>query len=110
MAIPALMVIMSLVLPAQLNRWLDIVLGLTYTVIMLLTMPGEWAFYIPLGVLEVVLTALIGWYGCHDSVPFDPKTKKGIARSAPLATKFPITSQPIPSAAGSSSASPLGVT
>jgi hypothetical protein len=29
---------------------------------MLITMPGAWAFYIFLGVVEVVLTALIVWY------------------------------------------------
>jgi len=62
MAIPAVMVFLSLVLRAKLNRWVNIILGVIFTVIMLITMPGAWAFYIFLGVVEVVLTALIVWY------------------------------------------------
>src|SRR5690348_10867814 len=38
--IPALMVVLSLVLKPALNRWLNIVLGLVYTLFMLVTMPG----------------------------------------------------------------------
>ena len=62
MAIPSVMVFLSLVLKPTPNRWLNIILGLVYTVIMLITMPGSWAFYIFLGVVEVVLSALIVWY------------------------------------------------
>lgn len=62
MAIPAVMVFLSLALKPNLNRWLNIILGVTYTVIILITMPGAWAFYIFLGSVEAVLTALIVWY------------------------------------------------
>jgi Family of unknown function (DUF6326) len=62
MAIPSLMVFLSLVLRPKVNRWVNIVFGVLFTVIMLITMPGAWAFYIFLGIIEVVLTALIVWY------------------------------------------------
>ena len=62
MAIPSVMVFLSLALKPDPNRWVNIILGVIYTVIMLITMPGAWTFYIFLGVVEVVLTALIVWY------------------------------------------------
>ena len=62
MAIPGVMVFLSLALEPKLNRWVNIVLGVIYTVIILITMPGAWAFYIFLGAVEAVLTALIAWY------------------------------------------------
>jgi hypothetical protein len=37
-------------------------LGTLYTLIMLVTMPGAWAFYIFFGIVEMVLTALVVWY------------------------------------------------
>ena len=61
MAIPSVMVFLSLALKPNPNRWVNIILGVIYTVIMLITMPGAWAFYKFLGVVEVVLTALIVW-------------------------------------------------
>jgi hypothetical protein len=62
MALPSVMVFLSLALKPRLNRWLNIGLGSFYTLIMIVTMPGAWAFYIFLGVIEVALTALIVWY------------------------------------------------
>jgi hypothetical protein len=62
MAIPGVMVFLSLVLPAAVNRWANVTFGVIYTVIMLMTMPGEWAFYVFLGVVEVALTGLVVWY------------------------------------------------
>ena len=62
MAIPSVMVFLSLALKPNPNRWVNIILGVIYTVIMLITMPGAWAFYMFLGIVEVVLTALIVWY------------------------------------------------
>lgn len=62
MAIPAVMVFLSLALRPYANRLANIVFGVIFTVIMLITMPGAWAFYKFLGVVEVVLTALIVWY------------------------------------------------
>jgi hypothetical protein len=49
-AIPSGMVFLSLVLPPRLNRWMNIILGAAYTLIMIVTMPGNWYFYIFLGV------------------------------------------------------------
>lgn len=60
-AIPALMIVLSLVLKPALNRWLNIVLGLVYTLFMLVTMPGAWWFYLFLGVVEIILTLAIVW-------------------------------------------------
>ncbi len=62
LAIPGLMVFLCLVLPPRLNRWLNIVLALFYIVIMLLTMPGAWWFYIILGMVEIALGVLTIWY------------------------------------------------
>lgn len=62
MAIPAVMIFLSLALKANLNRWLNIIVGLLYTVFVLITMPGAWVFYLFLGSVDVVLTALIVWY------------------------------------------------
>jgi Family of unknown function (DUF6326) len=62
MAIPAVMVFLSLALKANLSRWANIILGVVYTVFVLITMPGAWAFYLFLGSVDVVLTALIVWY------------------------------------------------
>lgn len=61
MAIPALMVFLSLVLPAATGRWANIVFGAVYTVVMLLTMPGAWWFYLFLGCIEIALSAGIVW-------------------------------------------------
>ena len=59
LAMPGLMVFLSLALSPRLCRWVNIVLGLFYAAIMLLTMPGAWWFYITLGVIEVALSLLI---------------------------------------------------
>jgi Family of unknown function (DUF6326) len=61
MAIPSVMVFLSLVLKPNLNRWVNIILGVIYTVIILITM-WDWAFYVFLGIVEGVLTALIVWH------------------------------------------------
>jgi hypothetical protein len=61
-SIAVITVFLSLVLKPSLNRWLNISLGTIYTWVILLTMPGAWMFYIFLGVIEIVLTALIVWY------------------------------------------------
>lgn len=62
MAIPAVMIFLSLALKASLSRWANIILGVVYTVFVLITMPGAWAFYIFLGSVDVVLTTLIVWH------------------------------------------------
>jgi len=62
LAIPSLMVFLSLVLPPQVNRWMNIILGIVYTLVMILAIKGAWHFYIFFGPIEITLTALIVWY------------------------------------------------
>ena len=65
MAIPSVMVFLSLTLKAKANRWANIILGIVYTGVILITllMPGPSAYYyIFFGIVEIVLTALIVWY------------------------------------------------
>ena len=61
MAIPSVMIFLSLALKSNLNRWLNITFGVIYTAIILITM-WDWAFYIFFGIIEVLLTGLIVWY------------------------------------------------
>ena len=62
MSIPSVMVFLSLALPAKINRWLNITLGMVYTLIILGTMPGTWMYYLYLGAIEAVLTITIVCY------------------------------------------------
>jgi hypothetical protein len=62
MAIPSLMPFLSLVLPPRVNRWLNIIFGAAYTLIMILAIKGGWHFYIFFGLIEITLTILIVWY------------------------------------------------
>ena len=62
MAIPGLMVCLSLVLGPRTCRWTNIVLGLAYTLIMAVSMPGAWQFYLFLGGIEMLLTLAIVWH------------------------------------------------
>jgi hypothetical protein len=61
-AMPAAMIFLSLVLPPALSRWLNILVGAILTAIVLVTIPGSWAFYIFLSAIEVVLQSLAVWY------------------------------------------------
>lgn len=62
MIIPSLMPFLSLVMPARLSRWMNIVFGAIYSAIMVLAIRGGWHFYIVFGMLEITLTLLIVWY------------------------------------------------
>jgi Family of unknown function (DUF6326) len=62
MIIPSLMPFLTLVLPAKVNRWVNIVFGAIYTAIMILAIRGGWHFYVVFGLIESVLTSLIIWY------------------------------------------------
>ncbi len=64
MAVPSVMVFLSLAVKPNLNRRLNIIFGAIYTLIIPITMWG-WAFSILLGVVEVILTALIVWYALN---------------------------------------------
>jgi hypothetical protein len=65
MAIPSVMVFLSLILRPVISRWLNMVLGAAYTVIILMSMPGAWNFYVFLGVIEVMLTLSVIWHAWH---------------------------------------------
>ena len=66
LAIPAIMVFLSVVLKASINRWLNICVGLFFTAIMVLialTSITPWrTFYVFLAILESIITSLIVWY------------------------------------------------
>lgn len=66
LAIPALMVFLSIVLKPRLNRVLNIIFGLFFTLIMVsiaITSIEPWrAFYVFLALTESVLTLMIAWY------------------------------------------------
>lgn len=65
LVIPALMVSLSIILKPKLNRWLNIIFGIIYTLIMLflaVTSTSEWlSFYIFLGIVESIITISIVW-------------------------------------------------
>jgi hypothetical protein len=66
LAIPSLMIFLSLILKPKLNKWLNIVFGLIFTLMMLLIAVGSltpwYSFYVFYAVLESILTATIVWY------------------------------------------------
>jgi hypothetical protein len=66
LAIPALMVSLSVLLKPAINRWLNIVFGVFFTAIMVMiavsSMEAWRAFYVFLAIVESVLTSLIVWY------------------------------------------------
>ena len=62
MAIPSLMIFLSVALKASVNRPLNITFGVIYTVIIIITASSSWPFFIFLGFFEVALTSLIVWY------------------------------------------------
>ncbi|AXC16295.1 hypothetical protein ACPOL_7103 (plasmid) [Acidisarcina polymorpha] len=62
MAVPSLMVVLSFLLPATLSRWLNIVLGVLYSAIMVLAIQGSWHFYVFFGLIEIALTVEIVWH------------------------------------------------
>ena len=61
LAIPALMIYLSAALPPAASRVLNIILGLAYTVVQILTFFGSALFYQIVVGLEVAVTLLIVW-------------------------------------------------
>jgi len=63
-AIPAAMIFLSLALPAELARWLNILIGAALTAIVLATLmlPGAWAFYVFMSLVELALQLGAVWY------------------------------------------------
>jgi hypothetical protein len=62
MAIPSVMVFVSVALKASLARRANVLFGSVYAIVISLTMRGAWGYYLVLGVIEVALTVLIAWY------------------------------------------------
>ena len=62
MAVPSVMVFLSLALMPQASRYANIVLGLICTLVIAATMPGAWMFYMALGIVEAALTLSIVWH------------------------------------------------
>lgn len=66
LAIPALMVCLSIILKPAINRWLNIIFGIFFTAIMLLiavTSLTAWrTFYVFLALVESIITSLIVLY------------------------------------------------
>ena len=63
MAIPSLMIFLSIALGPCASRWLNLVFGTLYTVLMgMLAIQADWHFYQGFAALEAGLTALAVWY------------------------------------------------
>ena len=65
LAIPSVMVFLSLTLKAKANRWTNIILGIFHAGVLVTTtlVPGGiWAYYIFYDIAEAVFIALIVWY------------------------------------------------
>jgi hypothetical protein len=65
LAIPAIMVCLSVLLKPAMTRWLNILFGIFFTLVMLLiaiTSISQWrAFYVFYAVIESILTSIIVW-------------------------------------------------
>lgn len=66
LAIPAVMIALSILLKPKINRLLNISFGILYTLMMLLiainSLTAWYSFYVFLAILESVITLLIVWY------------------------------------------------
>ncbi len=64
MAIPIIMIFLSLALPAKINRLANIIAGIAYAVVLVLVilLPETWAYYVFYEILEAVFIALIVWH------------------------------------------------
>lgn len=62
MTVPSLMVLLSLVLKAKANRWLNIIMGILYIIVAIGSVIGEtWAYYIFGTIVEIALLLVIIW-------------------------------------------------
>jgi hypothetical protein len=64
MAIPSIMIFLSLILPEKLNRGINIILSIIFigVIIATLLMPGSWAYYVFYAIVEVIIYVLIIWH------------------------------------------------
>jgi hypothetical protein len=59
MVVPSLMILLSLILPVAVCRWLNVGVGFFYAAIMLLILlNGAWAFYMLFAAVEIILTLM----------------------------------------------------
>jgi hypothetical protein len=61
MSVPAVMIALSLLLPAKPTRVLNLIFGVLYSLMMAATMATAPAYYLYLGVVEILLTGTIVW-------------------------------------------------
>lgn len=65
MVIPPLMIVASIFLRPKPNKWLNIIFGTMFTIMMLLIAIGSltpwYSFYVFLAIVEAMLTAIIVW-------------------------------------------------
>ncbi|WP_019028276.1 DUF6326 family protein [Colwellia piezophila] len=63
MAIPSIMIFISLVLKPKINRWLNIGVGMFFILTnILFNLTETWAFYLLLTAIEIAITIAIVWY------------------------------------------------
>ncbi len=66
MAVPALMIFLSLALKPKINRLLNIIFSIIYSALMILiaitSLAPWWTFYVFLAIVEIAITLLIAWY------------------------------------------------
>ena len=80
MAVPSLMIFLSVALPARYNRVLNIVVGAFFTLLLtLIAFTAGWYFYKFFAALETGLTALVVWYAWKW-----PKAEGAVQEHAPL--------------------------
>lgn len=67
LAIPTLMIFLSIVLSPKIARWANIIFGAVYTLVAVATIcaPGAWIFYRIFCALEILLTLSIIWNAWH---------------------------------------------
>ena len=61
LAVPGLMVVLSLVLPARAARALNVGLAAFYAIFVASTMPGAWWFYLAYSSIEIAVCGAIAW-------------------------------------------------
>ena len=62
MALPSIMIFLSVALPARASRAVNVLMGAVYSVIIAITMWSGPAFFIFYGVIEITLTLLVCFY------------------------------------------------
>src|SRR6516162_1638354 len=64
MVVPCLMPFLSVVLPVRLSRWVNILFGVVYTLVMVavVALARGWYFYTIYGLIEIILSLLVLWY------------------------------------------------